>query len=270
MNKRNLIISAIANYSFDDIKLWVNSVDTNCGECDKIVLCYNIPFETKKILKDRGYIVFEGVLNTQVVIQRFHDMWHILNQIKSNYQYIITTDVKDAVFTSNPFIWIETHIGDKSIVISSENLKYKDEEWGKTNIDMCYGGIVREWIMEECIFNAGVIAGKIDRVSQLFLLIYLISKASVSYSPDQAAFNILLSTKLLENEIFCPTELDAWVAQLGTTLDPTRIGYNGKHLEPLPVIDGDRLLNSINKEYVIIHQYDRVPLITNIIKNKYI
>jgi hypothetical protein len=269
MKKKNLIIGAIQNYNWDQIKIWIKSINQNVKNCDKIMLCYNISKETMLQLNHNGFKIYESNLNKQIVVQRFYDIWNILRVLDlSEYDNIITTDVKDVVFNSDPFVWIEDNAKGYKIIASSENLNYKNENWGINNLKMCYGEKVKQSIQDKCIYNAGVIAGEVETIKNLFLLIYLISNAAESYNPDQAAYNILLHSDLFKDKIYFPNEEKAWAAQLGTNLDSNK-SYSEYHLETPPKIINDKILNSLNMEYCITHQYDRNADIKNIIYKKY-
>jgi hypothetical protein len=61
-----------------------------------------------------------------------------------------------------------------------------------------------------------------------------------------------------------------WACQLGTTADPSKVeSFKPFLLEPLPKLEGDKVVTSEGIEYTIVHQYDRVPEWKKVIEAKY-
>lgn len=262
MIKKDLIIGCIAHYSYENIRNWVKSIDF-CGfSGDKIVIAYNLDSNVINFLNDNGFQVYETELYMNIVVQRFADVWRLLNEINIEiYEWVIFTDVKDVIFQTNPSVWLKNNMTTHNFVAASESLLYKDEDWAIHNMKESFGYEIYEWMSNKCIYNAGTIAGKINFIKDLFLINYIISLAGKSHNPDQASLNILLATSLLSNSIKFANNKDAWACQLGTTMDPNKINkYSKKLIESPPIIKNDILLvNDNDVEYCIVHQYDRVP-----------
>lgn len=268
---KDLIIGCIYNYDYNNINNWSKSLIQSGFSGDKIIIAYNISQNTIEQLQKDGFIVYEGYLNTNIVVQRFIDIWRLLNSLNtSQYKWVISTDVKDVIFQTNPSIWLDENMGDKKFVVSSESLKYKDEEWAIHNMNESYGSEIYNWISNNIIYNAGSVAGEIHFVKDLFFINYLLSLAGKSHNPDQASLNILLSTNLLQDQIYYSNNKDAWACQLGTTMDPIKIEkYKPKLIEPQPIINKDTLVNLDGIKYCLVHQYDRISELKTVIDNKY-
>src|SRR6266568_4030817 len=114
---KDLIIGAYTNYNWNHIKYWANSID-RCGFTgDRAVIVYNSDADTVNRLSDLNFdvIVFRQdpisknyywpYQNLIIVVQRFYDLWQYLNK-NNNYRYVITTDVKDVIFQTNPSDWL--------------------------------------------------------------------------------------------------------------------------------------------------------------------
>lgn len=269
--KKDLVIGCVYNYTYDSIRNWSKSLISSGYAGDKIIISYNLTQETIESLINDGFVVYESTLTTNIVVQRFLDVWRLLNTIDiSNYKWLISTDVKDVVFQNNPSDWLNANMNDYKFVVASESLKYRDEDWAVHNMNESYGPEVYDWISDKTIYNAGSVAGEINFAKDLFFINYLLSLAGKSHNPDQASLNILLSTKLLQDKIKYSENFDGWACQLGTTLDPNKIEkYSPKLQEPAPVIKQGRLINSLGKEYCLVHQYDRVPELKTIIDKNY-
>jgi hypothetical protein len=142
---RDIVIGAVTNYNWDKIKCWANSLDQSGFDGVKIVLCYNIDFETAEELTKRGYSILAFGRNEEtkrleykkenfnICLDRFFHIWYFLNRLseKEQFRYVIATDVGDVIFQSNPSKWLEDNMGDKKILVGSECIQYQHEEWNR-------------------------------------------------------------------------------------------------------------------------------------------
>ena len=114
---KDIVIGFITGYSFDKITPWVNSLDRSGFEGTKAMICYDISYDVADELTKRGYTIFAFKKNEEkrrfeykkdfsIMVERFLHLWYLLKQFKGQYRYIITTDVKDVVFQSNPSTWL--------------------------------------------------------------------------------------------------------------------------------------------------------------------
>ena len=72
-------------------------------------------------------------------VQRFISIYQYLSANPA--RYVITTDVRDVVFQKNPINWLDLYLGNKTVAVASECLRYKDEPWGDNNIKETFGFI---------------------------------------------------------------------------------------------------------------------------------
>jgi hypothetical protein len=277
---KDLIVGCATNYDWSKLKYWVNSINRSGFEGDKVLILMNCDKDTVKKISDSGFsiIAFNQDANgnltyespMMVHVERF---FHIYQLLKDNlYRYVITTDVKDVVFQQNPSIWLEKHLpeGHEDLVFSSESMRYKDEPWGNQNLMETFGPQIYEDFKNNTIFNVGVLAGRGYAMRDLMMNIF----ASCIHRPikicDQSTFNFLISRHpYLKSSIYSKSE-DGWACQLGTTADPSKIEqFQPFLLEPSPKLEGDKVLTSQGKEYIIVHQYDRVPEWKKVIEAKY-
>ena len=276
---KDLIVGCATNYDWSKLKYWVNSINRSGFEGDKVLILMNCDKDTVKKISDSGFSIIafnqdsNGNLsynsNMMVHVERF---FHIYQLLKDNlYRYVITTDVKDVVFQQNPSVWLENNFTDNDdLVFSSESMKYKDEPWGNQNLMETFGSQIYEDFKNNTIFNVGVLAGRGYAMKDLMMNIF----ASCLHRPikicDQSTFNFLISRHpYLKSSIYSKSE-DGWACQLGTTADPSKIEqFRPFLLEPSPKMEGDKVLTSEGKEYIIVHQYDRVPEWKKVIEEKY-
>ena len=281
----DIVVGCITGYTFDKIKPWVNSLDT-CGfNGTKAMICYNIDYETVDELVKRNYTIlafkkndekkrFEYKENFSIVVERFLHLWFLLKRFKGQYRNIITTDVKDVIFQTNPSTWLDNNLGDKEINVACESIRYQDEEWGSHNLMKAFGSLIHEHNKENLIYNAGTISGKFDTMSDLFLNIYMLCNSTNHFTeggggPDQAALNILLNMKSYKDITNFAMSEDGYAAQLGTTGPQIAGKYGSKLVEKNPILVDNMICTSEGVPFSIVHQYDRVPEWKKIIEAKY-
>jgi hypothetical protein len=272
---KDIVIGAMTGYSFDKIKPWVNSLDRSGFDGVKVMMCYNVDYAVAEELVKRGYTIlafgrneqnkkFEYKQDFSIVVERFLHLWYFLKKFEGEYRYVITTDVKDVIFQTNPSVWLEKNIGDKEINVACESIKYSDEEWGNNNLFKSFGPLVYENVKDNLIFNAGTLSGKFDTMLDLFLNIYLLCNGTSHYiegggGPDQAALNVLLNMKTYKDVTNFAMSEDGWAAQLGTTGPQIQGKYGDKLVENVPILVDNTVCTSKGEPFALVHQYDRTP-----------
>lgn len=278
---KDLIIGCSTNYDWSKLKYWINSINKSGFQGDKVLILMNCDKDTVQKVSDAGFsvIAFQQDDNGNLVYQsqlmvHVERFIHIYNTLKSqDYRYVITTDVKDVIFQKNPIEWLEQHLPDGSsedLVFSSESIRYKDEPWGNQNLLETFGPMIHDHFKNNVIFNVGVLAGRGYAMKSLALNIFLSSINRPIPIVDQSTFNVLISQHpYLKSSMYMTSE-DGWACQLGTTADPSKLEQFKPFLvEATPKLEGDKVVTSEGKEYVIVHQYDRVPEWKKIIEAKY-
>ena len=283
---KDIVVGCITGYDFDKIRPWVNSLDT-CGFTGtKAMICYNISYETTEELVNRGYTIlafkkndeakrFEYKDNFSIVVERFYHLWYFLKGLKGQYRNIITTDVKDVVFQTNPSLFLERVIKDgKKINVACESIRYKDEDWGDNNLLKSFGPLIHEHNRDNLIYNAGTISGDFDTMIDVFLNIYLLCNGSNPFTeggggPDQAALNVLLQLEPYKSITNFAMSEDGYAAQLGTTGPQIQNKYGNKVVEKTPILVDNMVCTSNEQVFSLVHQYDRVPEWKELIEKKY-
>lgn len=288
MNK-SLIIGCVSNYSWEDVKYWVNSIRKSGFDGDVALVGSQLSDEFIEKLTKEGIFVhtYKSALSIPPHVARFFYIWDFLSKKKNEnvvWDLVITTDTRDVIFQNDPSKYFEESwkTSDYDLLATSECLKYKDEPWGNQNLFQAFGPYIHEKLKNEIIYNVGILAGNHDTLQKLMFLIFQMSLGRPIPIVDQAAFNVLL------NEVYtdsvCKTH--NFGVNLGTTLaaieagngdigklwkdSPTQkilyeISYKGKQ----PTIEGNKVLNEEGKPYYVVHQWDRVPAIKEIILKEY-
>ena len=282
----DIVVGCITGYNFDKIKPWVNSLD-RCGfDGTKAMICYNVDYDTVDELVKRNYSILAFQKdeenrtlkypreNFSIVVERFLHLWYLLKRFKGQYKNIITTDVKDVIFQTNPSEWLDKNIGDKEINVACESIHYKDENWGTNNLMKSFGTLIHEEVSQNLIYNAGTISGKFDTMVDFFLNIYMLCNGTQHFiegggGPDQAALNVLLNMKSYKDITNFAKSEDGWAAQLGTTGPQIADKYGDKVVEPSPIMKDGLVCTSTGTPFALVHQYDRVPEWKEMIEKKY-
>jgi len=208
-----------------------------------------------------------SVPNIPIHVLRFLSIYDFLNNHWQEYDYVVTTDVKDVYFQASPFEDIKRlcEMGYK-LIIASEGLKYKDEPWGNENLYQTYGQYVYDQFKENQIFNVGTFGGTSEYVKDMVFNIFTNATNRPIPIVDQAVFNVLINTQPFK-EVVAKT-ID-WAAELGTTMDPSKIEHFRPNLLCAEPIFENGLVKYGNVPYPIVHQYDRVPVLKKFVQEKY-
>lgn len=292
---KDLIIGGASNYKYDDVKYWINSIKKSGFEGDIALVVTNIELSEIEKIADRGVNILaygqkdaDGNYksNSQMPphVERFFHIWNFLNTTKEEYEFVVTTDVRDVVFQRNPinFLRGDTFTG---FVAAGEGLAYQDEPWGNNNYLQAFGPFFHNLIKDKEIYNVGVMAGEMSFVRDMLLMILQLSVNRPIPIVDQAVYNFILNTDVFKNHTEFFSNGSGWACNLGTTLaaiqsgagdigqrnDPsTQIMYQTKYLADQPVISEDgTVYNAYEMPFYIVHQYDRVAGLAEKIRAKY-
>jgi hypothetical protein len=267
--KKTLIIGCVSHYNTQNIHNWIQSINKSGFSGDRILIVYEVQDDLIAYAQKNGFTVFKSRLERHIVVDRFRDIYQVINN--TDYKYVISTDVKDVIFQYDPTLWLEKNLGDESkVIVSSECLMYRDENWGKNNMHQSFPGYA-ETMMDKEIYNAGTIAGEFKAFTEFVKKVYELSITSFCIQPDQAALNIL--THILSPDMVRKTsQSEAWCGQLGTVMDERVVSVSGdKLLEKKPIWNSERkkLETEDGVEFALVHQYDRIPHLNNQINDLY-
>lgn len=276
---KDLIIGASTGYTWDTLKYWVNSIN-QCGfEGDKVLILMNCDRETTMKVANAGFTIIGFEQDAQgnlvykhegipVHVERFIHIYEHL--CRTDYRYVITTDVKDVIFQKNPIEFIEENIGDKNLMFASESLRYKDEAWGNQNLLETYGKYIYDKFKDNEIYNVGVLAGKGSAMRDLCINIFTAAINRPIPICDQSTFNFMISQHPYTDTSKYMKSEDGWACQLGTTGDPSKIEqFKPYLLEKTPIFEDGKVWTSHGYEFTIVHQYDRVPEWRKVIEKTY-
>jgi hypothetical protein len=213
-----------------------------------------------------------GVEGIPIHVLRFLSIYDYLHKNWQKYDYVITTDVKDVYFQTNPFlIFKNPYYQDNSLklVIASEGLTYKNEPWGNENLYQTYGQYVYEEFKNNEIFNVGTFGGHSEYVKDMVFNIFTNATNRPIPICDQAVFNVLINTVPYKDIVFYTHD---WACELGTVMDPSKIEKFRPNLlfsEPIWQDGLVKIPPLAGRIFPIVHQYDRVPEIKKFVEKKF-
>ena len=294
---KDLIIGGASGYNWDQLKYWVNSIKKTGFKGDVVIVATNMPGDTVKKLVENDVKVYAygqrtedgGIGKTENNIpphvERFLFIWDYLRRNKDTYRYVTVTDTRDVIFQKDPTEYLSSNLFAQSIVCASEGLAYKDEPWGNKNLLDTFGPLVYDELKDGLIYNVGTIAGFYEEVRDLLLQIFFQSVNRPIPIVDQAVFNFLINQHPLRGETLFTNNVSGWAVQLGTTKaaieagagdigmvvkqDPSKMDeYIKMYQDEQPVVNGDMVYND-HVAFTIVHQWDRVPAIKELVMKKY-
>jgi hypothetical protein len=277
MAQKDLIIGAFNNYTdYDVLKPWVQSIKDTGFNGDIVLIAIGTTPELIKKLQDEGVIVVAVAKNDNMMVhmQRFIHIFDFLMRYGDEYRYVISTDVRDVIFQLNPSDHIEKFIGHNNyfpLVVSSEAIKIKDEEWNRNNIKKNFGEYFYNLVSENPVCNVGILAGTTWAIKELCFYLYQFSTNRPDWVADQAAYNMLLVTRTWKSKAYVTELSDAWALNAHVTNKPDMLDVFGPYLlEERPSMNDDGVVvNSDGTPFVIVHQYDRVPAWMEYFSKKY-
>ena len=106
---KDLIIGAYANYKFDLLKPWINSIKETGFRGDIVLIAIDPDTHTVEQIEKSGVIVIKAKNETKQMIhmQRFLHVYNFLKWNGALYRYVITTDVRDVIFQKNPSDYLQ-------------------------------------------------------------------------------------------------------------------------------------------------------------------
>ena len=259
--KKSLIIGAFTGYNYNQLKPWAESIGRVGFRGDKVMVVGSATESTRQSLIDEGFILVDMLrVDAPIHVARFLTIYHYLKDTWQDYEYVVTTDVKDVYFQTDPIKWLLIN-GMGDLVVGSESMRYKDEPWGNENLMQTYGPYVHDIFKDNKIYNVGTIGGLAENVKDLMFSIY--SNAINRPIPivDQAVFNVLIQTQPYKNTTFFAEQSDGWACQAGTTADPSKMeAFRPFLTEAEPIFEDGIVKTSKGQPFCIVHQYDRNPI----------
>jgi len=293
--KKDLIIGAAVGYDWNKLKYWVNSITKSDFTGDVVIVGTDMSKDTMDKLTERGIKLslygtvqpdgsVKAFTNGAPHVERFFYIYNYLNTVEDQYQNVITTDIRDVIFQTNPSEWLEENLISHFLVASEEGMRYKDEPWGNQNLIETFGPFFHNILKEAPIKNVGVIAGDLNYVRSLLVLLFQMSVNRPIPVVDQAVFNFIIALDPYNHDTLFTNNNDGWAVQLGTTKEAVRAGngdlgaiyknnleeYEKLYTDDQPSFTSEgEVVNADQRKFCIVHQWDRIPFLKTMIEKKY-
>ena len=255
--KKNLIIGAISNYSWETVAMFFKSiVKSKIHNYDCVIFVRMISEIVIKRIKEYGVIIYEipdKYKYDSIINIRWKLYFDYLNERKDEYNLILATDIRDTIFQKDIFKLYQNKTSFLGVPLEDGTLQQKvNKIW----IIDYVGQELYETIKNERIICVGTIWGTLDKFMEFSIILYkaLLKKPS---AVEQGVANFLFYHDKIFNN--CMIKSDNYGPVM--TIDLT----NRSNL----FIDKQGNLLNFNKEIAsVVHQYDRKPDLVNIFKKK--
>ena len=284
--RNDAIVCAIYKYNdYSIVRPWINSIKSTGFRGSIIVVAINVSDEMCRQIRSNGVIVSQHTDTSQTHpnVLRFKYVNEFLST--RTYNKVIITDARDVVFQVNPFNYLYSIDQKYKIVSSSENILIKNESWMRNNLINTFGNDAYEELKDKEALCAGVIAGESEHLSSLCGEIYdmsIVTSASTANTSqwkeqahwstwskdpsDQAAYNVLLRSDKWADVTKVSGIDENWNINMGVST------YNSLDVlvHPTGKIVHDTVKNSRGEFFHIVHQYDRINQLKDLVLEKYL
>ena len=254
---KNLVLAGYSGYTTKDkVFNFVESFNKVKLSFDELVILY-----AGKRTEINDYLDSVGVKQVSVkeksfspYVNRFY--WYADFLKNTVYEKVVCADIRDVVFQSNPFTWMNTYqIND--LIVCDEGFKHNEEAWNSMTMQGAFPDEAHK-MRNKNVFNVGVFGGNALEVQwiceqitkkceQVKVWVHNYKGKLIEVVPDQVAFSILLDTIADSRVTQRCDNTDNWCLTIASVCFST-FEYQG--------IDG-KICNPDGMEYCLIHQYDR-------------
>lgn len=276
----DLILGAADLYTWPQLAPWARSIISSGFSGEVILFSYRINNFVVDELTNLGISVIRAeydhmaqpIQHTQHdlpthahTLRNFH-MWQYL--CDTSYDFVVITDTRDVYFQSNPQDFLEQFRGQHKIYLPSEGIAIEHEAWNTTMINQVFGPYIYNHVKDRPVCNSGTFFGSALMMKEVLLQMYLMAYNAGVTGMDQPILNILAHIDQSKRFEIVPHDA-GWACQCGVMLDPTKTDRNLPYLlDNEPIVRDGEVFTSDDKKFVIVHQYDRVPVLDIAISKK--
>ncbi len=271
--QKELLIGFANNISKykNQISLWYNSFKKHSNS-RVVLIAANINKQEAFILEKIG-VEFISISLSDTAYINHKRIEYILNFLENtNEELILSTDVFDVAFQANPFVKLNSNY---DFFVASECINVCNEPWNSNNINSLFPQYYSKCHNNEVICS-GVIAGKRNKLLHIYTrLLDLCDNHSTNKHniKDQAALIVMINNNEIDKiKIF--NLHDAWAvhcAVAGPTQFFDKWGFD-RHISKygIPKIVDNKVYNSNNNLFDIVHQFNRIKEWNTAINQEYL
>ena len=166
---------------------------------------------------------------------------------------VLTSDITDVVFQSNPFYWMKENLN-KDILVCDEGHAFENasENWNALMAKTAFPDDYKD-LKNKNIYNVGVVGGNPFKVKGVLGAVYDMCKGNCQ--PDNIDFELVHDQAAYS--ILC--HLRDYAAFKQPTSNKGNFCFTMgliSHMEGFYLIDG-KICNELKEPYTMLHQYDR-------------
>lgn len=256
-DNRNLVLGACGGYSFDQIAPFVRSLRATKYDGDIVFLDYGLSEDVKFKLSKYDVIVQPLTVPAGIDVvhqHRFGEAVKFLRSRSLHYDRVLLTDVRDVVFQKDPF---SIDVG-PGLAVFGENGTIGGNGYNNKWINALYGPAATKWLADKPIVCSGTTIG-----STQSMIAYLARMERED--KERPGVGLEPHDQGLHNYLFYNNELD------DARLFPNGIGvFTLCLVEPKDVkFDSSGLVKVGNAVPAVLHQYDRHPVLNNLLQARW-
>ena len=251
--RKNLLIGAITNYTWDIIAPFFNSFKAAGFEnCDCVMFVGNMSKRTINKMQSLGIDVRaipDELLPGSIINIRWKIYYDFLKDNQDKYNMVLTADVRDVFFQRDLFSLCDNNKPFLGIAIEDGNL---DETLNKKWIIDAYGQQVHDAIKDNRIICVGTVWGTADEFMEYSRVMADILNSEWANRPniiEQGIGNYIIYYDKMFSDVLAPsTNQEGYVMTIGLT----------KRTDIKQDSEGN-ILNGKGEIAAVVHQYDRKP-----------
>jgi hypothetical protein len=271
---QDVIVTTVANYGWPEIMAFIVSVERSGFSGDKVMFMQNVTQDAQDRLRSKGWTLIEVVADPS---QSYATARHIpvRDFLKDNierYRYVLYVDVRDAVFQSDPSLWLENNLSPAEIIGPSECMLIKHQPTNSEWIRNTLGQEVLDWLGEYDVLCCGTIVGTIKAVSYVVEKMCEYAAKISGWGYDQAYFNYLLRIPPLKEVTREVNMSSGFIATCSWYLSCYEAVWKPWVNDVWPIFDKENAVvytPGSDVVFPILHQYDRDVSLAEAIQRKY-
>ena len=288
---KDVAISVIRGYQWGQIRPYVVSLARSGFTGTKVIFVEDVSLEARENLARYGFIVKDWVMRQQLGARQgppgsraASDYWTLFNTRFSpaidylashpEFRYVLYTDCRDVVFQTDPSAWLERAFRKHGAKIygSSECWQMMAQPINLVWMIEAFGHAGYRDFHEHEVLCCGTLIGEASAILEMLIQMRTIMLGTRDLVMDQAVLNYLLRTSEFQHRVYIPKMSEGFVATSRAFLEGSGEHVSIPWTDESPVLDVASGLVRAPQTLVpfsIVHQYDRNPLWTRIMQEKY-
>ena len=260
-NKKNLVIGAIVDLDWDDMRnFFISYAKLEIPNCDIIMFVGRIPKDAVEKMNYCGVITYDipkEYLEKDILINnlRFKIYMDFLSKNKDKYNMVFTADVKDVVFQKDIFELYKDNPNPFMGFFFEDNIIRNEG---------CNYGWARAYCPEDNIYDkpiicSGTIIGSSDKFLEFCEALWkrILEVNKLTHIIDQGTTNCLIHGKKMFNDCIITKDNHGPIVAFAI-VSRDKIS-----------LDNDNVLNYDGQVAYVVHQYNRHPDIVEKMNKKY-